>query len=65
MFVADCCKQFAAVFIKHISNEYNKSGSVIEKKSTFEDILSFVMREFLRMPRSFFLCVFLFIEYYY
>ena len=65
MFTADCCKQWAAeaVFIKRICNQYNKPRSLIEKKSTFEDILSSVMRDFLRKPRDFPFFVFHIIEY--
>lgn len=55
------CKQWAAeaVVVKRICDQYNKSRSLIEKKSTFEDILSSLMRDFLRMPRDFpfFVCV--------
>jgi len=67
MFTADCCKQWAAeaILIKRICNQYNKSRSLIEKKSTFEDILSSVMRNFLRMPRDFPFFVFYFIEYHF
>jgi len=59
MFTPDYCNQWAAeaVFIKRICNQYNKSRSQIEEKGTFEDILSSVMRDSLRMLRDFpFLC---------